>query len=216
MSRVWPSRATAAHGAGCGRSLAPPGHWEEARAMARNPLRCRLGWHKRGPQHDEHGQRYVGCVRCHKRTEAPTSTRRHGRRPLTVRTRVRLSRRAHGNQRMPTPRGRGCISFAIDAARHAEGSAPGSRACAAERSRTGEPLPLRNVRDVPLAARGGRLVTQGAQRPRPPYLDRVTGRRCLLHLTVGSAALDAADPRQRAARTRRAPVPTRSSQARSP
>jgi hypothetical protein len=39
--------------------------------MARKPLRCRLGWHKWGPQHDEHGQRYVGCVRCHKRTEVP-------------------------------------------------------------------------------------------------------------------------------------------------
>ena len=37
--------------------------------MARKPLRCRLGWHKWGPQHDEHGQRYLGCVRCHKRTE---------------------------------------------------------------------------------------------------------------------------------------------------
>ena len=37
--------------------------------MARKPLRCRLGWHRWGPQHDEYGQRYVGCVRCDKRTE---------------------------------------------------------------------------------------------------------------------------------------------------
>ena len=39
--------------------------------MARKPLRCWLGWHKWGPQHDAEGLRYVGYVRCHKRTEPP-------------------------------------------------------------------------------------------------------------------------------------------------
>jgi hypothetical protein len=42
---------------------------EEAALMARKPLRCRLGWHKWGPQHDADGERYFGCVRCHKRTD---------------------------------------------------------------------------------------------------------------------------------------------------
>jgi hypothetical protein len=37
--------------------------------MARKSFWCRLGWHKWGPQHDEHGERYLGCVRCHKRTD---------------------------------------------------------------------------------------------------------------------------------------------------
>ena len=37
--------------------------------MARKPLRCRFGFHRWTPQHDEHGQRCVGCVRCHKLTE---------------------------------------------------------------------------------------------------------------------------------------------------
>ena len=33
--------------------------------MARKPLRCRLGFYRwLRPQHDEHGQRCVGCVRC--------------------------------------------------------------------------------------------------------------------------------------------------------
>jgi hypothetical protein len=39
--------------------------------MARKSLRCRLGFHKWGPQHDPEGERYVGCGRCHKRTELP-------------------------------------------------------------------------------------------------------------------------------------------------
>ena len=37
--------------------------------MVRKSFWCRLGWHKWGPQHDEHGQRYLGCVRCHKPTD---------------------------------------------------------------------------------------------------------------------------------------------------
>ena len=38
--------------------------------MVRRVL-CRLGFHKWGPQHDAHGERFLGCVRCHKRTDPP-------------------------------------------------------------------------------------------------------------------------------------------------
>jgi len=39
--------------------------------MANKPLRCRLGFHKWGPQHTSDGEKYLGCVRCHKRTDPP-------------------------------------------------------------------------------------------------------------------------------------------------